>query len=38
MTTMEDDDLAAMERLVAGEDRALTEIMDRWKVRLISYL
>jgi len=38
MTTMEDDDLAAMERLVAGEDRALTEIMDRWKTRLISYL
>lgn len=33
-----DNDLEAMRRLASGEDRALTDIMDRWKARLITYL
>jgi RNA polymerase sigma-70 factor (ECF subfamily) len=33
-----DDDLVAMSQLSAGEDRALGQIMERWKTRLISYL
>ena len=31
-------DLAAMQRLAAGEDLALNEIMERWKSRLSAYL
>ena len=36
--TASDDDLEAMRQLSAGEDRVLTEIMERWKHRLIAYL
>ena len=31
-------DLAAMQRLADGEDLALNEIMERWKIRLTAYL
>ena len=34
----EDADSEAMRRLASGEERALTEIMERWKKRLIAYL
>ena len=33
-----EDDLEAMRQLSEGEDRALTEIMEKWKTRLIAYL
>jgi RNA polymerase sigma-70 factor (ECF subfamily) len=38
MTEALDQDRGAMERLAAGEDLALNEIMDRWKSRLTAYL
>jgi RNA polymerase sigma-70 factor, ECF subfamily len=31
-------DTEAMRRLASGDDRALTEIMERWKIRLSAYL
>ena len=34
----ENDDRDAMRRLAAGEDRALAELMERWKARLTSFL
>ena len=34
----DDSDLVAMRRLIAGEDLALNEIMERWKNRVVSYL
>lgn len=35
---MPDSDIEAMARLGAGDDLALNELMDRWRIRLISYL
>ena len=37
-TASENVDLMAMSSLASGEDRALTDIMERWKSRLIAYL
>ncbi len=37
-STSDDADGEAMHRLSSGEDHALTELMDRWKSRLIAYL
>lgn len=31
-------DILAMQRLTAGEDRALNELMDRWSSRVMAYL
>lgn len=38
MSESEKADLAAMSRLVAGEERALGELMERWKIRLCAFL
>ena len=38
MSEAEDADHEAMRRLAAGEDLALQELMERWKVRLTSFL
>jgi RNA polymerase sigma-70 factor (ECF subfamily) len=35
---LENSDRLAMQRLVAGDDRALSELMERWKKRMTSYL
>lgn len=35
---MPESDIEVMARLGAGDDLALNELMDRWRIRLISYL
>jgi RNA polymerase sigma-70 factor (ECF subfamily) len=38
MTNEDEADIQAMDRLSHGDDAALTEIMNRWKVRLTAFL